>query len=91
LVKKIWNNTIDKQNYIFVAMLDLDKFKNINDTYGHKAGDIVLKTFTKTVEDNLEDNDIFGRLGGEEFALVIRSRNEKSMIIAINKPTKILL
>lgn len=52
-------------------MLDLDHFKNVNDTYGHDAGDEVLRVFAKTVESALRDIDIFGRLGGEEFALVL--------------------
>jgi len=73
LAKSIWNEESTKDKQLFVAMLDLDKFKNINDTYGHKVGDDVLKEFTKSVLECLGENDIFGRLGGEEFAILFRS------------------
>ena len=52
-------------------MCDLDRFKSINDTHGHDMGDAVLQKFCKTVIDELWPNGIFGRLGGEEFALVL--------------------
>ena len=51
-------------------MLDIDKFKNINDTCGHAVGDIVIKEVTKAISQNLPEDAIFGRLGGEEFAVV---------------------
>jgi diguanylate cyclase (GGDEF)-like protein len=54
-----------------VIMCDLDRFKAINDTHGHAVGDAVLKTFCETVLELLWPNDVFGRLGGEEFALVL--------------------
>jgi len=54
-----------------VAMLDLDHFKVLNDRYGHAAGDEVLKQFANLVQHSLRDGDIFGRLGGEEFALIL--------------------
>ena len=76
LVNKIWDTELCENKYIFVAMLDLDKFKNINDTYGHKTGDDILKIFTKNIEKYLDEDDIFGRIGGEEFALVLPSNNE---------------
>jgi len=75
LAKKLWSKNLEEDQEIFVAMLDLDKFKNINDTYGHKSGDNVLKVFTKTVLNILEENDIFGRIGGEEFALILQGNN----------------
>ena len=56
---------------IGVLMLDLDNFKALNDTYGHAAGDEVLIAFTKLVEDCIRGSDIFARLGGEEFALLL--------------------
>ena len=76
LVNKIWDTELCENKYIFVAMLDLDKFKSINDTYGHKTGDDILKIFTKNIEKYLDEDDIFGRIGGEEFALVLPSNNE---------------
>jgi diguanylate cyclase (GGDEF)-like protein/PAS domain S-box-containing protein len=53
-----------------ILMLDIDHFKQINDTYGHQAGDLVLKSLAKTIQVVLRNVDIIGRLGGEEFASV---------------------
>jgi diguanylate cyclase (GGDEF)-like protein len=54
-----------------IALLDLDWFKRINDTYGHPTGDEVLRTFAITVFANIRGVDRFGRYGGEEFLLVL--------------------
>jgi len=64
-----------KRNKTQLEMLtiDLDYFKTINDTYGHKAGDEVLKKFTKVVSKYLRASDIFGRIGGEEFSIVLQN------------------
>ncbi|HEY3328105.1 MAG TPA: PAS domain S-box protein [Novimethylophilus sp.] len=53
-----------------VAMLDLDHFKNVNDTYGHQVGDVVLKELAKICQRTLREVDVIGRLGGEEFAIL---------------------
>lgn len=52
-------------------MFDLDHFKRINDTCGHGVGDRVLCQFTTTIRRNIRETDVFGRLGGEEFALLV--------------------
>jgi diguanylate cyclase len=54
-----------------IALIDLDWFKRINDTYGHPTGDEALRTFAITVFANIRDFDRFGRFGGEEFLLVL--------------------
>ncbi len=59
------------QSDLSVFMLDIDHFKKINDTYGHKAGDLVLQQFAKTCQIILREVDIVGRLGGEEFAVLL--------------------
>ena len=53
-----------------VVLLDLDRFKQVNDTYGHRAGDLVLQRFAECARKNLRAGDIVGRIGGEEFAAV---------------------
>lgn len=53
------------------AMLDIDHFKNINDTYGHPAGDRVIKTIARMLSKRLRKSDLIGRYGGEEFAVIL--------------------
>jgi len=57
---------------IAVMMFDLDRFKTINDRYGHAVGDAVLRKFCEIVTAALRPNDVFGRIGGEEFAVVLQ-------------------
>ncbi len=54
-----------------VVMIDLDYFKKINDTYGHAAGDAVLKDFSALASNSLRKTDAIGRMGGEEFAVLL--------------------
>ncbi len=58
-------------NNLSVLMLDLDHFKNINDQYGHSAGDEVLKSVSKILKHSLRTTDIVTRYGGEEFSIVL--------------------
>jgi diguanylate cyclase (GGDEF)-like protein len=59
-----------------VLLLDLDHFKNINDTYGHPAGDMVLRQVARLLEDCKRVNDSVGRYGGEEFILVLEDTGD---------------
>ncbi len=54
-----------------LCLIDIDKFKGVNDTYGHKAGDIVLRTVAEKCHDRVRETDFFCRYGGEEFALIL--------------------
>jgi len=54
-----------------VLSLDIDHFKRVNDTYGHAAGDEVLKHFVATINSQLRQADLLGRLGGEEFSILL--------------------
>ena len=53
------------------CLLDIDHFKRVNDEFGHQAGDMVLRGFAQAVRSRLRASDVFGRMGGEEFALVL--------------------
>jgi len=54
-----------------IILMDLDEFKSINDTYGHLEGDAVLKKFTTMVSSEIRKSDSFGRIGGEEFCIIL--------------------
>ncbi len=70
---------------LFFMMLDIDHFKKINDTHGHAVGDQVLKLYTQIISKILRKNDLFGRLGGEEFGIVIVERSDESAGIVAEK------
>jgi diguanylate cyclase (GGDEF)-like protein len=60
-----------KSHSVSLVMLDLDHFKRMNDQYGHHTGDLVLKHFSQLVEDNIRSNELFARVGGEEFLILM--------------------
>jgi len=61
-----------------VIVMDIDKFKNINDTYGYAYGDKVIKKFADTILGTIRESDVAGRIGGEEFAVLLSQTNIKS-------------
>lgn len=80
-----------KENLSFMYF-DLDNFKSINDKYGHDLGDDYLRTFVNIIQDCIRDTDTFGRLGGDEFGLLLPKANEqdasalaKRIIVSLNK------
>jgi diguanylate cyclase (GGDEF)-like protein len=62
---------------ISVLMIDIDHFKSVNDTYGHGAGDDALIKTVEVLDDQLRAEDILGRLGGEEFAVILPETGKK--------------
>ncbi len=71
LASKELSRTYRYKRALSVILIDIDFFKKINDTYGHAAGDQTLKMMADACIDALRDSDIFGRIGGEEFAAVL--------------------
>ncbi len=74
---------LKKDTNLMIAIIDLDNFKKINDTYGHVFGDQVLTKFSEIIRDEVNDNVLAGRLGGEEFAILFSnlSKNNVELIL----------
>jgi len=60
-----------KKNFFSLMMFDIDFFKHVNDTYGHLAGDFILRELSVITKKVIRDADIFGRFGGEEFIIIL--------------------
>ncbi len=77
------NRSIRYNNRLSLLMMDIDFFKQVNDTHGHKAGDHVLKILADVCRETLREVDIIGRIGGEEFAILLpETGKEKSIEVA---------
>lgn len=68
-----------------LLMIDIDDFKLVNDTYGHIAGDEILKELTKILKKNLRNSDILSRFGGEEFVALLPETNSQNAFLAGEK------
>ena len=69
-------------------MIDLNKFKPINDTYGHHIGDKILILFSQTIKETIRETDYFFRMGGDEFCLILNNTDMTGANIIINKLQK---
>lgn len=67
---------------VSLLMFDIDHFKSINDNHGHGVGDEALRQFSVTIQQKIRETDVFGRLGGEEFALLITETRPDSLLTA---------
>jgi len=75
-----------RYNYSYsVAMVDADHFKSINDTYGHAVGDNVLITIANHLRNSVRKSDSVGRIGGEEFLVVLPETNKKEACLVLDK------
>jgi two-component system, cell cycle response regulator len=70
---------------VWVSMADLDHFKGINDTFGHDAGDAVLKGFSESLKVNTRRSNLCGRLGGEEFLMILTHIDSQQALIALDR------
>lgn len=67
------------------VMIDVDHFKTVNDTYGHDVGDTVLRTLAEACVDRLRNVDIVGRMGGEEFALILPETDPQGAKLTVER------
>lgn len=84
LVKELLRSERDKQPLSF-AMIDLDHFKNVNDRYGHSAGDRVLKSLARMLKQRLRRTDLIGRYGGEEFSIIFPNTTAAEAASVVDK------
>lgn len=70
-LEKAWQNAADGRKQSYLMFMDLDQFKVVNDTSGHTAGDQLLRDVSEILVDSVRANDIVGRLGGDEFGLIL--------------------
>ncbi len=87
LIEKLEGKSLYDHKYS-VVIIDIDKFKNVNDTHGHSIGDSVLKELCAVVKSIIRDKDIFARWGGEEFLVLVHT---KDLLVAENFAEKIRL
>ena len=78
------------QSRVSVVMLDIDHFKKFNDTFGHPAGDTILRTMARLLRDNIRKIDIAARYGGEEFFLVLIETNKNAAVQAAEKVRRLV-
>lgn len=91
-VRKYLRGTQDKcPSYSFsLAMIDIDDFKVLNDTYGHLAGDNVLKQMAQIFEQNVRISDTVIRWGGEEFAIILPGTDNKGALVFLERIREII-
>lgn len=82
LAEKHCKEVSEHQSPSTIAMIDVDFFKSINDTYGHQAGDDLLKKVAKSIQSCFNQETLVGRLGGEEFAILLPETNLKMALEA---------
>ena len=89
---KIRLNEINRYKTEFVlAFIDLDNFKYVNDTFGHKAGDDILKMVSSTFIENIRKNDVFARWGGDEMLLILSEVGKEEAYAILEKFRQLIL
>ncbi|MBP2026589.1 diguanylate cyclase (GGDEF)-like protein [Acetoanaerobium pronyense] len=68
-----------------LVMMDIDRFKMTNDTFGHGVGDVILQKFSKLISENIRFKDLFARYGGEEFVLILDGVNKNEALKICNR------
>ncbi|MDD5436717.1 MAG: diguanylate cyclase [Candidatus Omnitrophica bacterium] len=74
------NASVYKSKRLAIIMADIDNFKHINDTYGHQAGDTILREFAKIIQSKCRQTDVVARYGGEEFVVMLSGAGQKDAL-----------
>ena len=74
------NVSVYKSRRLAIIMADIDNFKHANDTYGHQAGDAILKEFARIIQSKCRQTDVVARYGGEEFVIMLSGAGEQEAI-----------
>jgi len=82
---ELFNNKDNRAEGLTVAMVDIDHFKSINDTYGHHMGDDVLARVSENLQRHLVDKDMVARIGGEEFCVILHDKNADEAMDILEK------
>jgi diguanylate cyclase (GGDEF)-like protein len=82
---EVFGAAISSQRLLGVIFADVDHFKNVNDTYGHSAGDAVLRSVAQNIAASVRGGDFVGRWGGEEFIIVLRADNISDVSIVAER------
>ena len=82
-----FSRSVRYQRPLALIMVDVDNFKSFNDTYGHPAGDVVLKSIAETVRSQLRDLDLFARYGGDEFIALLPEIDSNSATLIAKRIT----
>lgn len=84
LLDKTQNASTHKSHQLTLLMIDIDHFKKINDHHGHQIGDLALRHFAQITQSTLRNGDLFGRIGGEEFAILLdQTSSAQAELIAL--------
>ncbi len=90
LFSQAYSQSKRNKNQLSAIMFDIDYFKQVNDTYGHPTGDVVLKTLTQTIKNSIRDSDILFRWGGEEFLIILPGSDLQTATVFAEKIREIV-
>jgi len=90
LMEKLIVDNYKTKNTFSMLFLDLDHFKHINDTLGHDIGDILLQEVASNISDSIRQEDIFARIGGDEFVIIFKDMKEEQLVMTVEKLMKVI-